>query len=98
MNCKTENQCNEQDIFILVRLISNYSSPPVQGDFASLQRGLNSLYSTEYKSALATAKTFLIQTTIRFVKATLSYKETKQCVWMFSTKLYHNCDVYTNEA
>ena len=30
LNCKTENQCNEQDIFILVRLISNYSSPPVK--------------------------------------------------------------------
>ena len=30
-----------------------------QGDFASLQRGLNPLYSTEYKSALTTAKAFL---------------------------------------
>ena len=55
-----------------------------QGDFASLQRGLNSLYSTEYKSALTTAKAFLIQTTIRFVKATLSYKGIKQmCVNVF---------------
>ena len=64
-----------------------------QGDFASLQRGLNPLYSTEYKSALTTAKAFLSQTTNRFLKELLSYKELKsRCVNIFYKTVYHNCD------
>ena len=55
-----------------------------QGDLASLQRGLNPLISTRLLTALTTAKAFLIQTTTRFFKGTLSYIEIKtKCVNVF---------------
>ena len=45
-----------------------------QSDFASLQRGLNPLYSTEHKTALTTAEAFLSLSTDRFLKEILSYR------------------------
>ena len=69
-----------------------------QGDFTALKRGRNTLSSTEYKTALTTAKAFLGLTTNRFLKEFLLQINEQMCL-MFSTKtVYHNCDNTQYEA
>ena len=67
-----------------------------QGDFASLQRGLNPLINLDYKSTLTTAKVFLSITTTWFFSRNYTKQNMNKAVYnmfFFTKTVSQTCDV-----
>ena len=86
-------KCRQHIIFILVRLISNYSSPPVKVISPLSNEVLIHYIQQNTTTALTTVKAFLSLTTDGLSQGnSLTDKWTTVCLMFSSKTIYHKCD------